>query len=175
MSARRITKESSIYLPNTDDRRTLRNLAKALAQYTNRDRDMDKQFDDMAAQRNFPLAMLKIPGEEDRPLTPELAQVLLQAADQLSRGRAVFVAPCDTQLTTQEAADLLGISRPTLIKLLEHDEIPFTTVGRHRRIRLSDVQSYASRRHESILQSFDALAHDEDPTATLDNPLIAGE
>ena len=49
-------------------------------------------------------------GQEDRPLTRELAEVLLQVAEQLSKGKAVLVAPCDTRLTTQDAADILGIS-----------------------------------------------------------------
>ena len=66
-------------------------------------------------------------------MTRELAEALLQVAEQLSKGKAVLVAPCDTRLTTQDAADMLGVSRPTLVKLLESGKIPFTKVGRHRR------------------------------------------
>lgn len=59
------------------------------------------------------------------------------------------VAPQHTTLTTQQAADLLGVSRPTLIRLLEAGEISYTTPGRHRRLRLSDVLDYRDRvRHE---------------------------
>lgn len=78
----------------------------------------------------------------------------------------------DAQLTTQEAADFLGVSRATLAKLLEDDHIPFTEVGRHHRIMLNDLQKYAEQRHQEHIAMFNELAADEDPSLTLDNPLI---
>lgn len=72
--------------------------------------------------------------------------VLLQVFAAMRAGRAVNVAPLRQQLTTQEAADLLGISRPTLIKLLEAGEIPYETPSRHRRILLADLLAYKERR-----------------------------
>lgn len=59
-------------------------------------------------------------------------------------GKAITVAPIDQMLTTQEAANFLGISRPTLVKLLEGGQIPheLTSGGRHRRVRLQDVVAY---------------------------------
>lgn len=79
---------------------------------------------------------------ESIDLPDELFRVLLLAAQSLAQNKAVTVAPIEQQLTTQEAAELVGFSRPTLIKLLERGEIPFTLVGRHRRVKLADLLAY---------------------------------
>ncbi|WP_223852447.1 helix-turn-helix domain-containing protein [Bifidobacterium tissieri] len=161
-------------MPNTEDRRQLIDIKEALSSLTEDSQGtIDHKFDEMASQKDFPAASLKVPGEPDRPLTPELADILMKVADQLSRGRAVFVAPYDTSLTTQDAADFLGVSRPTLVKLLERGEIPFEKVGRHRRVTLADLQQYAEARHRENVNTFDDLAADENPQATLDNPLAS--
>lgn len=62
-------------------------------------------------------------------------------------GKAISIAPLDQRFTTQQAADFLGISRPTLIKLLEEDKIPFEPLpgGQHRQVYLSDVLEYQKR------------------------------
>jgi len=74
-------------------------------------------------------------------------RLILQA---MARGQAVTVAPVDTVLTTQEAADLLHVSRPHLVKLLEADEIPFHRTGpgtgSHRRVLLDEVLRYREQR-----------------------------
>ena len=167
MVARSISKNSTTYLPNAEDRRRLIDIKEALSDFD------DDRFDEIASHKDFPVALLKVPGRDALPLTPELASVLMTVADQLSRNKAVFVAPYDTRLTTQDAADFLGVSRPTVVKLLENGEIPFEKVGRHRRVRLVDLQRYASERHARNVRLFDELAADEDPSATLDNPLIS--
>lgn len=78
-------------------------------------------------------------------MPPEVLEALRAIVGAMVTGRAVSVAPRETVLTTQQAADLLGVSRPTLVKLLESGRIPFAKPGRHRRIRLEDVMDYQQR------------------------------
>src|SRR3546814_862000 len=85
------------------------------------------------------------PNGEHLVLPPEVFEVLRDVLEAMAQGQAVTVAPVHQRLTTQEAADLLGISRPTVVKLLESGEIPFEQPGRHRRVRLADVLAYRER------------------------------
>lgn len=85
---------------------------------------------------------------ETIPLPDELFRVLKYAAQNLAEGRAVSVAPIETQLTSQEAAEFLGMSRPSLIKIVDRGDIPCIKVGRHRRVRLGDLVDYQRRQAE---------------------------
>jgi excisionase family DNA binding protein len=69
-------------------------------------------------------------------------EMLKTILEQLGRGNSVTLMLSSAQLTTQQAADLLGVSRPFLVKLLEEGQIPFHKVGSHRRIIFEDVFSY---------------------------------
>ncbi|MCL1840443.1 MAG: helix-turn-helix domain-containing protein [Propionibacteriaceae bacterium] len=75
-------------------------------------------------------------------LPPTLFEVLRFVGATLAAGNGVTIVPRGTRLTTQEAADFLGISRPTLVKLLEAGAMPFETVGRHRRVLLDTLMQY---------------------------------
>ena len=90
-------------------------------------------------------AALVAPDGTHRPIPSEIFEVLEQVATALANGRGVTVAPYEALLTTQEAADYLSISRPTLVKLLEDGAIPFERRGRHRRVTLRDLVEYQER------------------------------
>ena len=63
---------------------------------------------------------------------------------------------------------MIGVSRPTLINLLENGDIPFEKVGRHRRVLLSDLQKYAVNKHKEVISRFNDLARDADPSVMYD-------
>lgn len=91
-------------------------------------------------------------------LPHELYKVLRDVVSALSQGLAISIAPHNTMLTTQEAADLLNISRPTLVRLLTDGEIPYTMRGRHRRIMLRDVLDYRERTRRERRRTLDQMA-----------------
>ncbi|MBN4047626.1 helix-turn-helix domain-containing protein, partial [Acidimicrobiaceae bacterium AH-315-P05] len=70
------------------------------------------------------------------------ARILLDALTALSEGHAVRVAPVPAELTTQETADILGVSRPYLVKLLDDRKLPYRRVGNRRKVLLEDVLRY---------------------------------
>ena len=89
-------------------------------------------------------------------------EVLLQVAAAMKAGLAVTVAPHHLTLSTQEAADLLRISRTTLVRLLESGEIPFEKPSRHRKVQLDDLLEYRQRqRSQAELAFADMIADTE--------------
>lgn len=105
-------------------------------------------------------ALLVGPDGEKVELPDEVYQVLTQVAARMREGKAITIAPRSLLLTTQEAADFLGVSRPTLVKLLESGEIPFERPNRHRRVRLSALIEFHERRHSDNRSRLRALTRD---------------
>lgn len=98
--------------------------------------------------------------EEDgtrHEIPASMVDVLRQVAEALSAGMGVNVAPLNAMLTTQEAADFLGISRPTFVRILERGEIPMEQPGRHRYVRLSDLLDYQNESRETRRQAFNDM------------------
>jgi len=93
-------------------------------------------------------------------ITDDLFSILVQVAAALKDGLAVTVAPHHLTLSTQEAADLLGVSRNTLVRLLESGAIPFDKPSRHRKVRLQDLLEYRARQRVAAAQALDDMVAD---------------
>ena len=112
------------------------------------------------------------PGLGDQVELPrEMYEVLRYAIDAMHDGLAVHIAPVSKTLTTQQAADLLSISRPTIIKLLETGQVPFERVGTHRRILLVEVMKYRDKRRTEQYAALDTIAADPGAEFDLDEEL----
>lgn len=92
-------------------------------------------------------------------LPDDVRSVLLTVVQALASGSAVTVEPRRTVLTTQEAAEILSVSRPTLVRLLEAGQIPYTTPGRHRRVELAEVLKYQQRLRKDRADALADLGH----------------
>lgn len=88
----------------------------------------------------------------------DAVELLRSALGQIAEGHRVRVIIDDRELTTQEAADLLNLSRPHFIRLLESGRVPFHTVGTHRRVLLEDVLTYKAARTAKREAAFQILA-----------------
>ena len=105
------------------------------------------------------LKVIEEDGSEQIIEIPSTAyQLLIDILSQMAQGNAVTLIPIHAELTTQEAADILNVSRPYLIKLLESQKIPFHKVGRHRRIRFEDLMNYKTQIDSDRMQALDELA-----------------
>jgi excisionase family DNA binding protein len=91
-------------------------------------------------------------------ISVEIYAVLREVFQHLKDGQAISLIPHDTLLTTQQAAEILNISRPYLYRLLDADEIPFVRVGTHRKLRLADVEALRERRRNESRKALNAVA-----------------
>src|SRR5699024_1799873 len=94
---------------------------------------------------------------EDLVLPRQAIELLRNLLTEMAQGNGVTIMPIHAELTTQDAANLLNVSRPHLVKLLESGELPYFKVGTHRRIALSDLVAYKSKRDEASEVAMQAL------------------
>ena len=93
------------------------------------------------------------------PISEHVFEVLLQILPVLEQGRAtVTISPNNAEMTTQEAADILNISRPHLVKLLDNNEIAYTKTGSHRRLKVKDIMDYKEKKDTQCRQSLSEMA-----------------
>ena len=91
-------------------------------------------------------------------LAPALSELLIDLLRHIGKGDAVTLVPVTQMLTTQQAADILNVSRPYFVGLLEKGELPFDLVGRHRRIKANDLFEYKNTRDKERAAALDELA-----------------
>lgn len=105
------------------------------------------------------LALRGCNGESDDLVLPgHVLQILLDVLSEMSKGNAISLIPHHQEVSTQEAANLINVSRPFLVGLLEDGEIPFRKVGAHRRVLLTDVLAYREKTECMRTQALDELA-----------------
>ena len=146
-------------LPTPDDRRAADRLRRLIAQHAASDATL-KVIDDDARE---PVEIT---------LTPGMSVLLLDLLRQIGSGHAVTLVPIREMLTTQQAADILSVSRPYLIGLLDKSVLPHTFTGRHRRVRADDVFAYKAKRDaERAAALKDVFKNDADPPVEVRQPL----
>ena len=106
---------------------------------------------------NGVLAIHQEDGEPVR-LAPAIADLVIDLLGGVASGHTVALVPTGAMLTTQQAADILSVSRPHLSKMLKSGKIPFVSVGAHRRVRRTDLMAYIDRRDAARHAALDDLA-----------------
>lgn len=94
-------------------------------------------------------------------LTPGLAETFLDVLRLISSGKGFHVIPFQAELSTQQAADFLNVSRPYFITLLEEGRLPFTKVGRHRRVKAEDLFAFKDKTDKERDSLLTALAQED--------------
>lgn len=121
--------------------------SRALAAYV---READEQTIRVVPEGGKKREAIRIPSTAFR--------LLVNILEQMAQGHAVALTPVPVELTTQQAADLLHVSRPYLVRLLDSGKVPHRKVGTHRRVLYTDVINYKQRIDEQRRTTLDALA-----------------
>lgn len=108
-------------------------------------------------------------------LPESVVRLLRGAVHDLAHGRAVTLISGEQELTTQQAADILNVSRPYLIKLLDQRDIPHTMTGSHRRVRLDDLMAYKQKRDRERREALRELTRLSQEFGLYDLPFEPGD
>ncbi len=104
-----------------------------------------------------PRCELRGPKGETIPLPESIFYLLKQVVDVMAQGDAITLVPVGREMTTQQAADLLNVSRQYLVKLLDDGKIPFGRTGKHRRLKIEDVVAFKTQRDRERSTALDEL------------------
>lgn len=139
-----MTLSNLIHLPTAHEAEQAKITSRALSKY--------------ACNERLHLKIANNNNEADDLILPGHAlNLLLEILTEMSKGNAITVMPIHAELSTQETAELLNVSRPYLVELLEQGKIPFRKVGTHRRVLAKDVFSYKQRIDAERLQALEEL------------------
>lgn len=136
--------QNIVHLPNQSEMDQAKVSSRTLSKYADVDRVL--------------LSLKGSGGESDDLVLPgHVLQILLDVLSEVSKGNAISLIPYHQEISTQEAANLLKVSRPFLVGLLEKGEMPFHKVGAHRRVALTDVLAYKERTNNLRARALDEL------------------
>ena len=143
------TKLTDAYSPNEHEIDLARDGASILSQILGRHRQ----------ESSFEERIIFLDENNEEVVLPAAALELLKGIlVQMAQGNAVTLVPIHAELTTQQAADILNVSRPYLVKLLEGGDIPFTKKGSHRRVLFKDIKAYKEDIDAKRLEALDELS-----------------
>jgi len=140
-----VTLSNVVHLPTAQEAEEAKITSRALSKYAHNERLHLK----IASNNNE---------SEDLILPGYAINLLLAMLTEMSKGNAITVMPIHAELSTQETAELLNVSRPHLVDLLKQGKIPFRKVGTHRRVLANDVFDYKQRIDAARLKALDDLA-----------------
>lgn len=147
MPASTMTTASRFPVPSPADAEVARISSERLAEFLHRDRPLS-------------LNVTGAHGREVVELPASVCPLLVEILRDMAAGSAVAVLRKDAELTTQQAADFLNVSRPYLVGLLEGGTVPFRKVGTHRRVRFKDILRHKDETDTARRRALDELAAD---------------
>jgi excisionase family DNA binding protein len=111
---------------------------------------------------------VSLPSGESAELPRPAADALLEALQAVADGREIVVLGADRDLTSSQAADLLGVSRQYLVRLLDDETIPSYLVGSHRRVRLDDLMAFKAERDDKRRSVLDEMVREAEDAGLYD-------
>lgn len=141
-----ISKTIEPVTPTANEALLARESSRLLASHVSESRDLKIQI----IEDEQPAESLSLPASA--------VHLLVALLTEMAEGNAITLIPVHAELTTQQAADLLNVSRPYLVRLLDEHTIPYRKVGTHRRVLFSDLMAYKKQVEEARLTALDQLA-----------------